>query len=73
MLNHSVNNNKTYKACRLCHRNSTENTKDVTRREECVGVPLSHAVMRVMGLSLQSGCTRSHYIATYGEKEIVAE
>lgn len=64
---------KTYKACRLCHRNSTEYTKDVTGREEHVGVGLSHAVMWVMGLSLQSSCTCSHYIATYGEKDIGAE
>lgn len=30
---------ETYKACRLCHGSSTENTKDVTRRDEYAGVP----------------------------------
>lgn len=36
------------------HGYSTENTKDVTRREEGVGIALGHAVMWVVGLSLQS-------------------
>lgn len=61
---------KAYKACSLCNRSSTENTKDVTRTEEHVGVPPNHAVMRVMGLS---GYACFHYIAMDGEKYIATE
>lgn len=38
-----------------------------------LGFPLNHAMMRVMGLSLQSGCACFHYIAMDEEKYIIAE
>lgn len=57
----------------LRHGYSTENTKDVTRREEGVGIALGHAVNVSRGTQLTERCTCSHYIATYGEKDTGAE
>lgn len=69
MPNHSVNSNKTYKACSLCHGDSTENIKDVTRREEeHVGVALSHAVMRVMGSADRAAARVPATLRHMGEK-----